>query len=126
MAKETSISTRATIVALKSPIGGKTSSEIAKITGVSVSQINRIYSKAIERGFVPDRLPFTLRDEWLQDAPRSGRPTKQARQDKPLVITKVELDRCLNEESRADLAGHPCQPTSPNPQPSSGAPINSS
>ncbi|KAI2639212.1 hypothetical protein GGS21DRAFT_488127 [Xylaria nigripes] len=96
MAKETSIATRAIIVTLKSPTVGKTSVEIAKITGVSVSQINRIYSKAIERGFKPDQIPFTLRDAWLQDAPRSGRPTKEARKSKPLLVTKPTPQNPVN------------------------------
>ncbi|KAI1437849.1 hypothetical protein GGR50DRAFT_691876 [Xylaria sp. CBS 124048] len=123
MAKETSISTRATIVALKSPVGGKTSAEIAKITGVSVSQINRIYSKAIERGFDPDRLPFTLCDEWLQDAPRSGRPTKEARQNKE-VITEPPTSQDPPPISPTPAIPQVQQPNQ-NPPSTSGIPVNS-
>ncbi|KAK4106672.1 hypothetical protein N658DRAFT_394778, partial [Parathielavia hyrcaniae] len=54
MAPNTDIATRALIVTLKSPFGGKTSAEISEETGISVRQINRIYARAIERGFEPN------------------------------------------------------------------------
>ncbi|KAM4057193.1 hypothetical protein HRG_014841 [Hirsutella rhossiliensis] len=75
---KTDIATRASIVALKAPCVGKSSAEIASLTGLPIRTINNIYARAIERGFEPNKLPLTIRDEWLQDAPRSGRPRKQA------------------------------------------------
>lgn len=99
------IATRALIITLKSPYGGKTSVEIAEKTGISVRQINRTYARAIERGFDPNRLPLVIKDAWLQDAPRSGRPTKQTESTKQQVIDKVRRDRYGREKSCADIAG---------------------
>ncbi|KAI2636749.1 hypothetical protein GGS21DRAFT_46116 [Xylaria nigripes] len=95
MAKQTNVATRALIVALKSPFGGKSTAEIAAITGVSNSQINRIYAKAIERGFDPTRVPVTLDDEWLQNTPGAGRPRKQS-------------DEIRNSSSRGSSAIESC------------------
>ena len=50
MAPNTSISTRAYIVALKVE-SSKTSGEIAGLVGVSQRTVNLIYARAIERGF---------------------------------------------------------------------------
>ncbi|KAK8093569.1 hypothetical protein PG997_000254 [Apiospora hydei] len=69
------IATRAAVVALKSPHSGKTNAEIEAITGVKIRSIKRIYARAIESGFDPNVLPIQLRDEWLVDKPRSGRPS---------------------------------------------------
>ncbi len=65
MAPNTDIITRALIVTLKSPIGGKTSVEIVETTGINVQQINRIYARAIECGFDSNHRPLTLQDKWL-------------------------------------------------------------
>ncbi|KFY25216.1 hypothetical protein V493_04755 [Pseudogymnoascus sp. VKM F-4281 (FW-2241)] len=77
MAPNTNISTRAPIVTLNLPVGGKNIAEVAEKTGLSSRQVNKIYARAIERGFDPNYTPLTLRDEWLQDAPRLGRPLKR-------------------------------------------------
>ncbi|KAI2634038.1 hypothetical protein GGS21DRAFT_519724 [Xylaria nigripes] len=90
MAKRTSIAIRALIVSLKSPLGGRSTAEIAEITGVSVSQINRIYAKAIDRGFDPTRFPLTLDDEWLQDIPGGGRPRKQTDENNSSSQSAIE------------------------------------
>jgi hypothetical protein len=50
-------------------------------------------------------MPLTLRDEWLQDAPRSGRPLKQTTTTRNEVITKVRNDRYDREKACADIAG---------------------
>ena len=44
MAPNTSLITRALIVILKSPVGGKTSAQIHEETGIFIRQINRIYN----------------------------------------------------------------------------------
>ena len=80
MAPNTDIATRALVVTLKSPFGGKTTTEIVDKTGLSKRTVNQIYARAIERGFDPNHLPLIIKDEYLQDAPRSGRPTKQTDQ----------------------------------------------
>ncbi|KAF2179649.1 hypothetical protein K469DRAFT_716165 [Zopfia rhizophila CBS 207.26] len=64
MAPNTDIATRVLVVALKSPFRGKMTPEIVEKT-------------VIQRGFDPNHIPLVIKDEYLQDAPRSGRPTKQ-------------------------------------------------
>jgi transposase len=105
MAPNTGIATRATVVALRSPLGGNTSAEVAAKTGLSVRSVNRIYARAIERGFEPNQSPLVIQDEWLEDAPRSGRPTKQTPDTTTKIIAKVRNDRYGREKSCADLAG---------------------
>ncbi len=105
MAPNTDIATRAVVVTLKSPIGGQTSVEVAEKTGLSVRQVNRIYARAIERGFDPNHRPFLLKNEWLEDAARSGRPPKQNPENVVKVTTKVCKDRYGREKSAADIAG---------------------
>jgi hypothetical protein len=89
MATKTDIATRALVVALKAPCTGKSTNEVVEVTGLSTRQVNRIYSRAIERGFEPNSLPLILRNEHLEDAPRSGRPSKQTDKDKEAVTSKV-------------------------------------
>ena len=105
MAPNTDIATRALVVTLKSPIGGKTTAEIAEKTGLKVRTINDIYARAIQRGFEPNHLPLVIRDEWLEDAPRSGRPLKQTEETATAIVKKVRLDQYRREKSCADLAG---------------------
>ncbi len=105
MAPNTDIATRAIVIALRSPLGGNTSAEVAAKTGLSVRQVNRIYARAIERGFEPNQSPMVLRDEWLEDAPRSGRPTKQTPDTTTRTVAKVRTDRYGREKSCADIAG---------------------
>ena len=57
------------------------------------STINRIYAKAIERGFDPNIRPMIIKDEWVEDAPRSGRPRKHTLENTEKVIAKVCKDR---------------------------------
>jgi transposase len=105
MAPNTDVATRAFVVALKSPVGGLSSAEVSEKTGLTISTINRIYGRAIERGFDPNLRPLLIKDEWLQDAPRSGRPSKQTPDTKEKVVAKVRKDRYGREKSCADLAG---------------------
>ncbi|KAG7421869.1 hypothetical protein DER46DRAFT_653730 [Fusarium sp. MPI-SDFR-AT-0072] len=88
MTPNTDIATRAFIVSLKAPCSGKTSAEVAELSGLSIRQVNRIYARAIERGFDPNIRPLIFKDEYLQDAPRSGRPTKATEGTKDLVVSK--------------------------------------
>ncbi|KFA71035.1 hypothetical protein S40288_10436, partial [Stachybotrys chartarum IBT 40288] len=78
--------------------------QVAAITGLSTRQVNRIYSRAIERGFDPDMRPLTIRDDWLCDAPRSGRPRTGTEALKDELVTKVSRDRYAREKSCAELA----------------------
>jgi hypothetical protein len=76
MAPNTDIATRALVVALKSPVGGRSTAEIHAITGLAPRTIDSIYARAISRGFEPNELPLVLRNIHVEDAPRSGRPSK--------------------------------------------------
>jgi transposase len=105
MAPNTDIVTRSSVVSLKSPCNGKTTNEVAEITGLSVNQVNRIYNRAIQRRFDPNIRPLLLRNEYLEDAPRSGRPTKQTEEVKDLIISKLERDRYGREKTAAIIAG---------------------
>lgn len=98
------IATRSYIVALKAHTA-KSSAEIAILTGLSPATINRIYGRAIERGFDPHKRPLVIRDEFVQDSPRSGRPKKQDLQPLITMISKVHRDRYGREKSCADIAG---------------------
>ncbi|KAH6890025.1 hypothetical protein B0T10DRAFT_561574 [Thelonectria olida] len=91
MTRKTDVATRALIVTLKSSLGGKTTAEIAEITGISTRTINSIYARAIERGFNPNHRPLTLRDEYLRDAGRAGRPKKQTDERRDEVIAKLRI-----------------------------------
>jgi transposase len=102
--QHTGIATRAMIVSLKSA-GGQTSAQIAGRNGQSIRQVNRIYARAIERGFDPNQWPLVIKDEWLTDAPRAGRPSKQTTANIDKVVAKVRHDRYGREKTAADIAG---------------------
>lgn len=88
MAPSNDVATRALIVTLKSPLVGRSTNKIADETGVNPRTINNIYARAIQRGFNPNCYPLVLKDEFLQDAPRSGRPRKQADESTKSTSTK--------------------------------------
>jgi transposase len=95
------LSTRAFVLALKT-YTTKTTAEIAAIVGLSKSTVNRIYGRACERGFDPNLTPIVIKDSYLEDAERSGRPSKQDQIKQP-VLDKIRRDG--REKSCADLAG---------------------
>lgn len=97
-----SVEARAFIVALKA--SGKTSKEIFCLTGISVSTIDKIYARAIERGFEPADRPWNLLNLRLEDGERSGRPLIQEEVTER-VAEYVRRDRFGREKSCADLAG---------------------
>lgn len=96
------IATRALIVAYKAD--GKSNNEITGLTGVGKSTINSIYTRAIKRGFDPAERPIKLLNKYLEDAPRSGRPSQQ-QQAFEKVVDLVRRDRYGREKSCADIAG---------------------
>ena len=102
MAPRTDIATRALVVTLK--FSGKTTLEVAGLAGISARQVDRIYAKAIERGFDPACRPLLLKDDYLIDAPRSGRPSKQTDEIKEAIAKKVRRDRYGREKTYADIA----------------------
>ncbi|UNI22754.1 hypothetical protein JDV02_008615 [Purpureocillium takamizusanense] len=104
MAPYYDIATRALVVGLKAPCCGKTTAEVAALLGISIRQVNRIYAKAIERGFDPNQRPMVIKDEYLQDAPRSGRPTKQTEETTQQILANVGTDPHGREKTCADIA----------------------
>ncbi len=89
MAPNTDIATRSLIVALKAPHGGRMSSaQISQITGLSARLISQIYARAVERGFEPKTLPLSIRNEHVQDKPRTGRPLKQRKETTEKLIAE--------------------------------------
>ncbi|USP76585.1 Transposase [Curvularia clavata] len=104
MAPNTDLSTRALIVTLKSPFGGKSTAYIAAVTGISPRTIDSIYGRACQRGFEPNAPTIKLLPEYLEDAPRTGRPRKQEAVHEA-TLKKVRRDRYGREKSCADIAG---------------------
>ena len=51
MTVNTDIATRALVISLKAPYSSKTTAKVSTITGLLSRQVNRIYIRAIERGF---------------------------------------------------------------------------
>ncbi|KAF3385585.1 hypothetical protein F1880_001764 [Penicillium rolfsii] len=96
------LATRAFVLALKT-YSTKTTEEIAAICGLSRSTVNRIFVRACERGYDPNLTPVVVKDSYLEDAPRTGRPSKQDLIKEP-VLAKINLDRLGQEKSCADLA----------------------
>ncbi|EMD65304.1 hypothetical protein COCSADRAFT_58356, partial [Bipolaris sorokiniana ND90Pr] len=79
MAPNHDIATRALVVTLKS-VAGKSNSEVCYLTGLPESTVRSIYAKAIKRGFEYNASqPITICNAHLEDAPRSGRPTKETK-----------------------------------------------
>ncbi|KAL6165668.1 hypothetical protein ACJQWK_08887 [Exserohilum turcicum] len=78
MAPYTNIYTRTLVIALKSPLSGKNTSQVSALTGVHPRTVDRIYSRAIAAGFEPNDLPIKILPYHVQDAPKPGRPAKQA------------------------------------------------
>lgn len=104
MPAQTELATRALIVTLKAPFCGKSTMEIASLTGISTRTVDRIWSRAIERGFDPAALPVVLKNEYLEDAPRSGRPSNHTSTNQDLVVAKIQNDRYGREKASAVIA----------------------
>jgi transposase len=102
MAKQSTLARRATVVALKA-YTTKSSAEIAALTELSVPSVNRIYAEAVKRGF--DLHRTMVDNQYVENKPRSGRPTKQDPSTVDIILLKVRLDRYGREKTCADLAG---------------------
>ena len=100
----TDIATRALVVSLKSPCYGKSTAEVVTITGLSKSTVNKIYARAVARGFNPDKQPIIIRDCYLEDAPHKGRPTKLTEETKEAVLAKLRCDQHEREKTCADIS----------------------
>ncbi|KAF5851092.1 hypothetical protein GGP41_010663 [Bipolaris sorokiniana] len=89
MAPYTDIYTRTLVIALKSPPIGKNTSQVAALTSVNPRTVDRIYSRAIAAGFEPNELPIKILPHHVQDAPKTGRPTKQAEEVKEQIFQQI-------------------------------------
>jgi transposase len=69
------LAVRAQVVSFR--VAGLTNKHIVETTGVSLRQIQSWYNNALKRGYDPS-VSVLLKDEYLVDAPRSGRPKKAA------------------------------------------------
>ncbi|KAJ5967295.1 hypothetical protein N7501_003543 [Penicillium viridicatum] len=65
-------------VVVTSKAAGVSSATIAEIVGLSKRTVDRIYERALARGFDASLRPWNISDAMLADAPRSGRPKKQS------------------------------------------------
>lgn len=102
-ASNTDVATRAFVVSLKA-LSGKTNAEIEELTGLKTRLINQIYARAIAAGFDPNARPIIIRTEWLEDKPRSGRPSKGGPELTSLAAEKVSTDRYGREKTCAEIA----------------------
>lgn len=84
---------------------GQRSDDVACMFGVTRRAVDKIYARAIDRGFDPAVRPMRVPDECVDDAPRSGRPKKQTEAIVSRIIQKVRRDRYGREKSCADIAG---------------------
>jgi transposase len=98
----TNIATRGMVIGLK--VSGMSTKEIACLTGLTESTVNRIYGRAREAGFDKHARPLRIEDSHLTDNPRSGRPSKQSKNEEQ-ILNIVRRDRYGREKSCADIAG---------------------
>ncbi|KFZ10796.1 hypothetical protein V502_07922 [Pseudogymnoascus sp. VKM F-4520 (FW-2644)] len=77
---------------------GKPNHEISRLLGPSERQIRLWLQAAKERGYNP-QASIVLKDEYLIDKPRSGRPPKVSLE----VVQDVLKDRYAREKSAAEI-----------------------
>ncbi|KAI5926425.1 hypothetical protein F4810DRAFT_537967 [Camillea tinctor] len=98
--QHTNAATRAIIVALKSPFFNMSTRDIHSITGVPERTINNVYKRACDRGFDPQTPILTIKDEWLVDSPRSGRPRRSGEDDPGKhVVSRAARNRFGHDKS---------------------------
>ncbi|KAG6112225.1 hypothetical protein E4U14_002133 [Claviceps sp. LM454 group G7] len=96
------IATRASVVTLKAICLPTT--EVASLTGIPTRTVNKIFANAIERGFDPQRRPVIVKNCYVEEAPRSGRPTKQTPELKEALLSKVRDNGDGRQKTCAELA----------------------
>lgn len=92
------------IVCLKA-LGEKSTADIAQLVGASTRVVNQIYARAKQRGFDPAQRPLVIKNEHIEDAARSGRPSKQSPDLKATVEAKLREIRYGREKSCGAIAG---------------------
>ena len=73
MLKQSTLTNCVTVVTLRVYIT-KTSAKITKIVDLLINTVNRIYARAIARGF--DLTYIKISNKYVEDIPRSSRLTK--------------------------------------------------
>ncbi|KAL6818280.1 hypothetical protein GGI42DRAFT_3574 [Trichoderma sp. SZMC 28013] len=107
---------RGAILALKASTTWS-SSEISAVLGLSVRQVNRIYSRSLKNGFDPSVRPLQINNTFVSDRPRSGRPKKRTEEVEQAIAENFKRDSRNGEKSCADIAaeitqaGHPVSST---------------
>ncbi|KAJ5745721.1 hypothetical protein N7520_010903 [Penicillium odoratum] len=96
------IATNASVLILRA-VSRQTFAEIAASPGISQSQVNQIYAKAIERGFQENQRPIRIKDAYVSDAPRSEQPKKESTMNQDVIISKCVCDRNIGNNKSADL-----------------------
>ena len=92
MRSNTDITTHALVITLKSHFGGsKRTKEVSFLTDISERTIRDIYARAISGGFDPNKRPINIENEYLANAPRSGRPTMKTEENQKFILDKVRL-----------------------------------
>ena len=99
--KHTDLCTRAQALTLAEI--GHPMHEIMAITNLAQSTIYRYKSMARKRGYDPT-ISHILKDEYLVDDPRSGRPSVLIEEQKKDLVTSVKKDRNNREKSAQCIA----------------------
>lgn len=99
--KHTDLSTRAQALALAEY--GVPMDEIKAITHLTKSTIYRYKSMARQRGYDP-AISRVLKDEYLVDEIRSGRPPVLTEKQKEDLVTSVKKDKSNREKSAQYIA----------------------
>ena len=94
------IATRAQALALLG--AGVPIQNIIKISGISKSQIYRIQKKAKERGY-NSTTSTTLKTEFLDDNPHTGRPKKITKEMEKEILVEIRASRKGREKTSNDL-----------------------
>ncbi|KAL2262698.1 hypothetical protein VTK26DRAFT_405 [Humicola hyalothermophila] len=85
------IATRAQALTLKLLLHADNAT-VERLTGLKSRTVNSIVDKALERGFDPETSPIIL-DKYVNDAPKSGRPSKQTDEVKETALKKETRSR---------------------------------
>ena len=76
---------------------------VQAITEVSIQSISSLKRKARDRGYDPT-VSRVLKVEYVQDAPRSGRPSKVTPAIEQAILNNVRHDRNGREKSSASFS----------------------
>lgn len=90
--------TAARVQALTLLLVGYRPEDIQKLTGIPPSTQKDIKKRAFQRGYRPEEDPI-IKDEYVIDAPRSGRPKSTTEVTKKAILDSVQKDRAGSEKS---------------------------